>query len=104
MRRPFWSIAIRPRLKISIKDRLQDVFKRTLNHPVANSRYSHHPDLGPPILRTLLLPSTGVTTLDCYCSALRPPLAVHRFPGVTGYTAFCSVVFLHGTRRASPVA
>jgi hypothetical protein len=27
-----------------------------------------------------------------------------RFPGVAGYTALCSVDFLPGTRRASPVA
>src|SRR5882724_663428 len=50
------------------------------------------------------LRSTGITPLHCYCWPLRHPLAVHRFPGVPGYTVFCSVVFLHGTRRASPVA
>jgi hypothetical protein len=50
------------------------------------------------------LRSTGITPLHCYCWPLRHPLAVHRFPGVAGYTVFCSLVFLHGTRRASPVA
>jgi hypothetical protein len=50
------------------------------------------------------LRSTGITPLHCYCWPLRHPLAVHRFPGVAGYTVFCSVGFLHGTRRASPVA
>ena len=42
--------------------------------------------------------------IDRYCWPLRHPLAVHRFPGVAGYTVFCSVSFLHGARRASPVA
>src|SRR3984893_978167 len=47
------------------------------------------------------LRSTGITPLHCYCWPLRHPLAVHRFPGVAGYTVFCSVVFLRGTRRGS---
>src|ERR1700730_17217695 len=34
----------------------------------------------------------------------RIPLAVHRLPGVTGYTASLLRQFLDGTRRASPVA
>src|SRR5260370_41108802 len=53
---PLWSIAIRPRLKISFEDRLQDVFKRTLNYAVADCGDRENADLGAPILRNLLLP------------------------------------------------
>src|SRR5215469_12879830 len=42
------------------------------------------------------LRSTGVTPLRRYYWPLRHPLAVHRFPGVTGYTAFCSTDFSMG--------
>src|ERR1700730_8232874 len=66
-------------------------------HPCLPSCWSSCTTAGP-------LHSTGITPLHCYCWPLRLPLAVHCLPGVTGYTVFCSVVFLHGTRRASPVA
>src|SRR6476620_1096137 len=47
----------------------------------------------PPVLveeiRTAgLLRSTGITPSQRYCEPIRHPLAVSRFPGVTGYTAY----------------
>jgi hypothetical protein len=48
--------------------------------------------------------STGITPLPRYYRPGRIPLAVHRLPGVPGYTASLLRRFLNGTRRASPVA
>src|ERR1035437_1612139 len=53
---PFWTVAIRSRLEISLKDRLQDELQRSLNHTVANSRNRKHADFIAPVLRYLLLP------------------------------------------------
>jgi hypothetical protein len=50
------------------------------------------------------LRSTGVTPLPRYYRPSRFPLAGHRLPGVTGYTASLLRRFLDGTRRVSPVA
>src|SRR6266850_6634038 len=81
-------------LRLTLTCKLTGVF---IIHPCLPSCWSSCTTAGP-------LRSTGITPLHCYCWPLRHPLAVHRLPGVTGYTVFCSVVFLHGTRRASPVA
>ena len=45
---------------------------------------------------TCSLRSTGVTPVQRCCWPLRHPLAVHRFPGVAGYTVSCSVDFSMG--------
>src|SRR5438067_10304279 len=63
----------------------------------------------PPILLESLqtvgsLRSTSVTSLHHYFEPLRHPLVFHRFPGVSGYTAFLLRRFLVGTSRASPVS
>ena len=42
------------------------------------------------------LRSTEITPLRRYCWPLRHPLAFHRFPGVSGYTASCSADFSTG--------
>jgi hypothetical protein len=43
-----------------------------------------------------LLRSTEVTPLLRYYEPVRDPLVFHRFPGVSGYTAFCSADFATG--------
>src|SRR5258708_14552452 len=63
----------------------------------------------PPVLLEPLqtagpLRSTDVTPLPRYYRPSRIPLAVHRLPGVTGYTVSLLRRFLDGTRRVSPVA
>ena len=63
----------------------------------------------PPVLLEPLqtagpLRSADVTPLPRYYRPGRVPLAFHRFPGVTGYTASLLRRFLDGARRASPVA
>jgi hypothetical protein len=50
------------------------------------------------------LRSTDVTPLHRYYKPGRVPLAVHRLPGVSGYTASLLRQFLNGARRVSPVA
>jgi hypothetical protein len=50
------------------------------------------------------LGSPDVTPVLSYSEPIRHPLAVHRFPGVSGYTASLLRRFLDGTRRVSPVA
>jgi hypothetical protein len=63
----------------------------------------------PPVLLEPLqtagpLRSADITPLPrCYRPG-RIPLAVHRLPGVTGYTASLLRRFLAGARRVSPVA
>src|SRR5258706_16209042 len=37
--------------------------------------------------------STGITPLHRYYGPLQLPLVFHRFPGVSGYTIFCSADF-----------
>jgi hypothetical protein len=63
----------------------------------------------PPVLLEPLqtagpLRSAGITPLLRYYRPGRIPLAFHRLPGVTGYTASLLRRFRDGTRRASPVA
>jgi hypothetical protein len=63
----------------------------------------------PPVLLESLqtagpLRSADVTPLPRYYRPSRIPLAVHRLPGVAGYTASLLRRFLDGTRRVSPVA
>src|SRR5450755_3700155 len=53
---PFRSVSIRPRLKISFEDRLQNELHRPLNHTVANSRNRQDADFLAPVLWNLLLP------------------------------------------------
>jgi hypothetical protein len=50
------------------------------------------------------LRSADVAPLPRYYRPGRVPLAFHRLPGVTGYTASLLRRFLDGARRASPVA
>jgi hypothetical protein len=50
------------------------------------------------------LRSADVTPLPRYYRPSRIPLAVHRLPGVAGYTVSLLRRFLDGTRRVSPVA
>ena len=50
------------------------------------------------------LRSTDITPLPRYYRPGRIPLAFHRLPGVTGYTASLLRRFLDGARRVSPVA
>src|SRR6266480_614650 len=40
--------------------------------------------------------STGITPLHRYYGPLQLPLVFHRFPGVSGYTIFCSADFSSG--------
>src|SRR5450432_2085755 len=56
MRCPFRSVSIRPRLKISFEDRLQNELQRPLNHTVADSRDRQDPDFLAPVFWNLLLP------------------------------------------------
>src|ERR1022692_4296281 len=56
MRCPFRSVSIRPRLKISFEDRLQNELHRPLNHAVADSRNRQNADFLAPVLGNLLLP------------------------------------------------
>src|SRR5437879_10829371 len=63
----------------------------------------------PPVLLEPLqtagpLGSPDVTPVPRHCGPGRVPLAVHRLPGVSGYTASLLRRFRDGTRRASPVA
>src|SRR5271155_1349827 len=63
----------------------------------------------PPVLLESLqtagpLCSADVTPLPRYYRPSRIPLAVHRLPGVAGYTVSLLRRFLDGTRRVSPVA
>jgi hypothetical protein len=63
----------------------------------------------PPVLLESLqtagpLRSADVTPLPRYYRPSRIPLAVHRLPGVAGYTVSLLRRFLDGTRRVSPVA
>ena len=51
---------------------------------------------------TSTLPNNAL--LSAHYRPSRIPLAFHRLPGVTGYTASLLRRFLDGTRRASPVA
>ena len=55
MRTALRSVAIRPRLKISLEDRLHYQLERSLHHPVPDRRYPQHADLAP-VLRYLLSP------------------------------------------------
>ena len=50
------------------------------------------------------LRSTGITPLLRYYGPNRHRLAVSRFPGVAGYTAYPAPRFLDGARTVSPVA
>src|ERR1700683_2342993 len=50
------------------------------------------------------LRSADVTPLLRYYRPSRIPIAIHRLPGVTGYTVSLLRRFLDGTRRVSPVA
>src|SRR6516225_4045100 len=56
MRCPFRPVSIRPRLKISLEDRLQDELESPLDHTVADSRNRKNADFLSPVLRNLLLP------------------------------------------------
>src|ERR1700757_4855455 len=63
----------------------------------------------PPVLLEPLqtagpLRSADITPLPRYYRPSRIPLAVHRLPGVTGYTASLLRRFPDGARRVSPVA
>jgi len=63
----------------------------------------------PPVLLESLqtagpLRSADVTPLPRYYRPSRIPLAVHRLPGVAGYTVSLLRRFLDGARRVSPVA
>src|SRR6516165_6503629 len=53
---PFRSVSIRPRLKVSFEDRLQDELKRPLYHTITNSRNRQNADFLAPVLGNLLLP------------------------------------------------
>ena len=55
MRCPFRTISIRPRLEISLEDRLQDKLECPLNHTVPDSRYRKEADSSP-LLWNFLLP------------------------------------------------
>src|SRR6202161_1511082 len=57
VRCPFRSVSIRPRLKISFEDRLQNELQRPLNHTVADRRNRQDADFLAPVLWNLLLPS-----------------------------------------------
>src|ERR1035438_5898870 len=57
MRCPFRSVSIRPRLKISFEDRLQNELERPLDHTVADGRDRQNADFLAPVLWNLLLPS-----------------------------------------------
>src|SRR3954468_23439110 len=52
---PIRSISIRPALKISFEDRLQDKLQRSLDHAITDSGYRKNADFAP-ILRYFLLP------------------------------------------------
>src|SRR5713226_2375365 len=56
VRRPFWAIAIRARLKIRLKNGLEDQLQGSLHHPVAYGWNPEDTDLCPAILRYLLPP------------------------------------------------
>jgi len=63
----------------------------------------------PPLLLEQLqtagpLRSTDITPLHRYYRPGRIPLAVHRLPGVSGYTVSLLRRFRDGARRVSPVA
>src|SRR5260370_7848910 len=62
------------------------------------------PVLSEPLQTAGSLRSTDVTPLPRYYRPSRIPLAVHRLPGVAGYTVSLLRRFLDGTRRVSPVA
>ncbi len=53
---PLWSVSIRPRLKISFKDRLQDELECPLDHTVTNGRNGKNADSGAPVFRNFLFP------------------------------------------------
>src|SRR5450432_2640031 len=55
MRCPFPPVSIRPRLKISFEDRLQDQLECPLNHTITDRRKRKHADFTP-VFRYLLLP------------------------------------------------
>jgi hypothetical protein len=65
---------------------LPPVWLEFLHYSRASSLHGHYP--ASPLLQ----------------APLRHPLAVHRLPDFTGYTGSLLRGFLHGTRRASPVA
>ena len=68
----------------------------------------YHSPLPPVLLEPLQtagpLRSTDITPLHRYYGPGRHPLAFHRLPGFTGYTAYLLRRFRAGARRASPVA
>src|ERR1700676_96963 len=53
---PLRSVSIRPRLKISLEDRLQDELECSLDHTVTNGRNRKNADLGAPVFRNFLFP------------------------------------------------
>jgi hypothetical protein len=56
MRCPLRSVSIRPRLKISFKDRLQDKLECPLDHTVTDGRNRKNADLDAPVFRNFLFP------------------------------------------------
>src|ERR1700693_4609549 len=56
MRCPFRSVSIRPRLKVSFEDRLQNELQCPLNHTVADSRDRQDANFLAPVFWNLLLP------------------------------------------------
>src|SRR5215470_13102666 len=53
---PLRSVSVRPRLKISFKDRLQDELECPLDHTVPDGGNGKNADLGAPVLRNFLFP------------------------------------------------
>src|SRR5215813_6260242 len=53
---PLRSVSVRPRLKISLEDWLQDELECSLDHTVTNGRNGKNADLGAPVFRNFLFP------------------------------------------------
>src|SRR5215472_14186518 len=53
---PLRSVSVRPRLKISFEDRLQDELEGPLDHAVPNGRNGKNANLSAPVLRYFLFP------------------------------------------------
>src|SRR5215470_8662339 len=56
MRCSFRSVSMRPRLEISLEDRLQDELECPLHHAIADRRNRKHADFLAPVLGNFLLP------------------------------------------------
>src|SRR5262252_3854176 len=57
VRYPLRSVSVRPRLKISFEDRLQNELECSLDHTVPDGRNRKNTDLGAPVFRNFLFPS-----------------------------------------------